>query len=113
VIYDLKLFMRLQYKFNWHGLFIDAATRIKLREAADTTLTGASHSSSNEKDKDACQWNCLTDVKCTAAVYKPNGDCYIYYIEAKELAETGVITFKKDTITSSGEFTWRHLLFSL
>ena len=105
--------MRLQYKSNWCGMFIDPVTRIKLREKADTSLLGAAHNSSEEIHKDACQWNCLTDGNCTAAVYTTDNKCFIYYGDATETTETGVITFMKDTITSVGEFTWRHLLFSL
>ena len=112
MIYDLKLFMRLQYKSNWCGMFIDAATRDKLREENDTSLTGAAHSSSEGIDKDACQWNCLTDVRCIAAVYTIDNKCFIYYDDVKEQPETGFITFRRDTVTSPGEFTWRPLLFS-
>ena len=106
--------MRVQFKLNWCGLFTDAVTRIKLKEQADTSVGGASHSDNVEEDKDACQWKCLTDRRCTAAMYRSQGKkCFIYYGEVTVQQQIGSITLKKDNITSPGEFTWRHLLFSL
>jgi len=106
--------MRVQFKLNWCGLFTDAVTRIKLKELPDTSVGGASHSDNVEEDKDACQWKCLTDRQCTAAVYRSQGKkCFIYYGEVTVQDKIGSITLKKDNITSPGEFIWRHLLFSL